>query len=140
MIVRLNVALRNRLLDAMWNGGASAAMFDAGLAYFRTAAIPASADNAATGIVVALVALPADAMALAANGSVVKGLGLWKVVAAASGTIGWARFISADGLLVTDYDVTDLAGTGTIKLDNTTLLLGQMFSVVSFGITMPAST
>lgn len=141
MIVRLNTALRNRILDNLFNPATTVNMLDGGVAEFRTGAQPASADSAATGTVVATVALPADAMAAASGGSIAKNATAWQDLSAdAAGTVGWARFKSADGTLVMDLDATDTAGNGSIKIDNPTVLLGQQFNVTAFTLTMPATT
>lgn len=141
MIVRLNTALRNAILNNLFNGAAGESMLDGGTAEFRTGAQPASADNAATGTVVATVALPADAMAAASGGSIAKNAAAWQDVAAdASGTVGYGRFKSADGTLVMDLDATDNAGAGAIKIDNPSVLVGQQFNVTAFALTMPATT
>lgn len=141
MIVRLNVALRNRILDSMFNNGGGVAMFDSGTLQFRTGVMPAAADDAPTGVVVETVALPADAMAAAALGSISKNAASWQDLSSdANGTIGWARFTSNDATLVMDMDVTDNVGNGAIKVDNPTVVAGQQFFVTAFTLTMPASS
>lgn len=141
MIVRLNIALRNAILNAIWNGGSIAALFDSGSAEFRTGANPAAADDAATGTVIATIALPADAMAAASAGSIAKNVAAMQDLAADNaGTMGWARWKSNDTTLVMDFDVTNIAGTGAIKVDNPTLVAGQQFVITAMTLTMPAST
>lgn len=141
MIVRLNVALRNLLLNSLFNTGLGAAMFDGGTVYFRSGATPAAADNAATGTVIATIALPADAMAAAAGGSISKNVASWQDLSAdATGVMGYARFVSADATLVMDMDVTDNAGNGAIKVDNPAVVAAQQFFITAFTLTMPAST
>lgn len=141
MIVRLNTALRNVILDCMFNTGSAIAFFDSGTVEFRTGAQPASADNAATGTVVSTVALPADAMAAAAGGSISKNATAWEDTSADNaGTIGYARFKSSGGTYVMDIDVTVTGGGGGITVDNPALLAGQDFQVSSFTLTMPASS
>ena len=141
MIVRVNIALRNALLDAIFNSGTTLAIFDSGTAEFRTGSQPAAADDAATGTVVATVALPADAMAAASAGSISKTASSWQDLAADNaGTIGWVRFKSADTTKVMDMDVTNTSGSGAVKVDNPTLVAGQQFSVLTATLTWPAST
>lgn len=141
MIVRLNIALRNQLLNGLWNTAAGVGAFDGGTAEFRTGAQPAAADDAATGTIVATVALAADAMQTASAGSCAKNATVWQDLSADNdGTMTWARFKSADGTLVMDFDVTNTAGTGAIKVDNPALVAGQAFLVASFTLTMPATT
>jgi hypothetical protein len=141
MIVRLNIALRNAILDNIFNSGSGLSIFDSGTAEFRTGSQPAAGDDAATGTVVCTVALAADAMAAASAGSIAKsGSAMQDLSADNAGTIGWARFKSSDGTKNIDFDVTDNAGSGAIKVDNPTLTAGQQFSVTSFTLTMPGTT
>lgn len=141
MIVRLNIALRNLILNSMFNGGLPAAIFDNGIADFRSGANPAAADDAATGIVITSVALPADAMQDASNGSILKNAASWQdLVADATGLVGWSRFRSVGNIYILDFDVTDNNGAGAIKLDSPNLVAGQQFFITAFSLTMPAST
>jgi hypothetical protein len=142
MIVRINTTLANRMLDLLFNPGtALPQLFDGGTAFFRTGAQPADANNAATGIVVATIALAADAMAAAAGASISKNPAAWQDLAAdAAGTIGWARFIDVTGTMWIDFDVTDTAGVGAIKVDNPAVLLGQQVIVTSFTVNQPRTT
>lgn len=141
MILRLNTALRNRLLDCLFDSGTGLAIFDSGTVEFRTGAQPASADSAATGTVIAAITLPANAMGAAASGTTSKTVTAWEDTAAnAAGTMGYARFYSTGGTYVMDIDVTDTTGVGGIKVDNPVLVIGQDFLVTDFSITMPATT
>jgi hypothetical protein len=131
----LNVAIRNLLLDALFN---TAGVFDNGTAEFRTGAKP-GADVAASGTIVASVALGADSMTAASAGSVSKNATWQDLSADNAGTIGHARFKSSDGLKWMDFTVTNTGGGGDITVDNSTLTAGQQFTVTSFSVTMPAS-
>lgn len=139
MAVRINVALRNKILDAIFNGGAGVAIFDGGTIKFRTGAQTATADDAQTGTIVSTVNLPADAMAAASAGSIAKA-GTWQDLAAdAAGTIGHAVFESPGGTYRMDVDVTQTGGGGTMTVDNPVLALGQEFNVTAFSVTMPGT-
>jgi hypothetical protein len=141
MIVRLNIALRNAILDNIFNAGAGLSIFDSGTAEFRTGAQPATGDDAATGTIVATVNLPADAMAAASGGSIAKSASAWQDLSADNaGTIGWVRLKSADGTKTMDLDCSDNGGSGAVKIDNPTLVAAQQFSVTSFSLTMPGTT
>lgn len=142
MIVRMNVALRNLLVEAWVNSGASISFFDGATVEFRTGAQPATADLGASGTVICTLVLPADAMAAVVSGTSNKNAAAWEDTSAdASGTIGHVRFKSAGGATyVLDCDVTDQAGTGAVKVDNPVLVTGQDFLVTDFSITMPASS
>ncbi len=75
------------------------------------------------------------------DGSIAKTASTWQDAAAdASGTIGWVRFKDNTNTYVMDLDVTNNAGTGAVKVDNPTLVLGQQFIVSTATLTMPAST
>lgn len=141
MPVRINIALRNKILDMMFNSGAALAIFDSGSAQFRTGAQTATADDAKTGTVVATIALPADAMAAASAGSIAKA-GTWQDLSADNaGTIGHAVLESAagPGTYRMDIDVTQTGGGGTMTVDNPVLAAGQEFNVTSFSVTMPGT-
>ena len=141
MAVRINVALRNKILDAIFNSGSAVSIFDNGTIQFRTGAQTATADDAKTGTVVATVALPADAMAAASAGSIAK-QGTWQDLAAdAAGTIGHAVFESqaGPGTYRMDVDVTQTGGGGTMTVDNPVLAVGQEFNVTAFSVTMPGT-
>lgn len=141
MIVRLNVALRNLFLNCAFNTGLATAAFDGGSAEFRSGANPAAADDAATGVVISTIALPADAMQDASNGTILKNAASWQdLVADATGLMGWARFKSVGNIYVVDFDVTDNNGAGAIKVDSPNLVAGQQFFITAFSLTMPAST
>lgn len=138
MLVQLNVALRNLILDCMFNTGTPAAVFDGGTARFRSGASP-GADAVDTGTVIATVALSADAMAAASAGAVSKNSATWQDTAAdAAGTMAHARFTSADGLKWITFDVTASGGGGAITVDQVTLVQNQPFTVTGMTITMPA--
>lgn len=138
MIVRINTALRNAILDGIFNSAAGIATLDGGTAEFRTGANPASADNAASGTLLATATISADAVSAAAGGTVSKNAAAWQDLSIDNtGVCGWARFKSADGLKWIDFDVTDNAGTGAIKMSNTTLTAGDLLLITSFALTMP---
>jgi len=54
----------------------------------------------------------------------------------AGGTATWARLRDADGVARGDFDVTNTAGTGAIKLNTVTIVAGGPIRVNSFVITM----
>lgn len=134
----LNLAVRNSILDCLFNAGTALAIFDTGTAEFRSGAAP-GADNAATGTIITSVALGADAMTTASAGSVSKNATWQDLSADNAGTIGHARFKSSDGLKVMEFTVTATGGGGEITVDNTVLTAGQQFTVTGFSVTMPAT-
>jgi hypothetical protein len=57
----------------------------------------------------------------------------------ASGTAAWARLADSAGVAVMDFDVTNTAGTGAIKINTTTIVSGGPIAMDSFTITMPGA-
>lgn len=57
-------------------------------------------------------------------------------LADASGTAAWARLKDGGGDARADFDVSNNAGTGVIKLNTTTIVAGGPIAVTSFVITM----
>src|SRR3954469_8550000 len=86
MTIRLTNSAKNAILDTGFD-----AIFNSGILEIRSGAQPASADNAATGTLLASMTLPADAFAAASGGSKAK-LGTWQDTSADNaGTAGWYR-------------------------------------------------
>jgi hypothetical protein len=138
MIVRMNTALANKMLDCIGNSAAGISFLDSGVLEFRTGAPPASADSAATGTVVSTVNAPADAFAAAATKAMsANGLPLEDLSADAAGTIGWARLRDAADTWRLDIDVTATGGGGAATVDNATLVAGQDFKVLTLQLTGP---
>lgn len=136
MAVRLNDGLANSWLDSLFNSGAGQSILDSGFAEFYTGAQPASANDAASGTLVASCSLPADACAAAASRTVAKN-GTWEDLSANNaGTIGWVRFRNAADTRRIDCDVTATGGGGTVTVDNPTLTAGQQFTVTSMNFTL----
>lgn len=135
-ICRLATATRNALADA------AAARVDAGPAAgtikIYTGAQPATADAAASGTLLATVTLGDPAFSPASGGTA-PGADPAAVTPVASGTAGWFRMADSTGATVLDGDVTDNAGTGTMKLSTTALTTGAPVDITALTITMPAS-
>lgn len=127
MTVRTNDALANERLDAF------DADFNNGALEFYSGGQPASANNAATGTLLAAAdPLPADAFSAASSRQKAK-LGTWEDIAAnAAGTIGWARLRNAGDTKRIDFSVTATGGGGDITVDNTIVAVGQKVTITSF--------
>lgn len=54
----------------------------------------------------------------------------------AGGTATWCRHLSSDGSAVVDYDVTDTAGTGAVKINNVTIIQGGPIAMTDLTITI----
>lgn len=53
------------------------------------------------------------------------------------GTTTWARLKDGAGVAHSDYDVTNSAGDGAVKVNTTTIVAGGPIAVTSFTVTMP---
>jgi len=101
--------------------------------------MPANAAAAATGTLLADVALPADWMNAASGGNKTK-LGSWSgtgAAAASTGTnVGYFRITDTAGTTChIQGTVTVTGGGGDMTLDNISIANGQAFSVSTFTIT-----
>jgi hypothetical protein len=56
----------------------------------------------------------------------------------ASGTATWFRVKDSDGVAIADGDVSDEAGTGVLRLEDTALTAGIPVAINSFTFTMPS--
>ena len=133
MVWRLSVATRNAvgnaLVDQLDIGGTATIQF-------RTALQPASADNAATGTLLATVTCGVTAW-----GDFAAGVGPAEAVTSdlsidTTGTVGYARFLNGDGTTHSDMDVAENAGT--FSFDDVDWTAGGKATVTAMSITMPA--
>lgn len=53
-----------------------------------------------------------------------------------TGTATWVRLSTSAGIAIADYDVTDNAGSGSVKLNTTSIVVGGPILVTSFVITI----
>jgi hypothetical protein len=125
-MIKKNTALRNKQLND------SLAVFNGGTLEIRTGAQPASANNAATGTLLATINIPNPAFS-AASGGVTSKNGTWSAVASATGVAGWARMKSSDGTYVRDFSVGESGADLIIDDDNVTS--GTTVTVVTLNIT-----
>lgn len=132
MAVRLNTPLRNTLADALGDS------FNSGVAEIRSGTQPATAGDAATGLLLASIPLPADAFQAATSGTASKN-GTWTVAASQSGTAGWVRFRNAADTVRMDGSVTATGGGGDLTIDNTSIVATGTVTVTSFTATQPAN-
>jgi len=137
MATRLATAARNAASDAvsdLIDGGSGA-----GTVKIYTGSQPTTANDAATGTLLATITL-ADPAYGAASSGVTTMLGVpLSVAAAATGTAGWARFADSAGATVFDGSVTATGGGGQIELATTSLASGGTVQITSGSITMPAA-
>lgn len=128
-----------QLGQALVNSRAAAMVTAAGGAELRLygAAKPANAAAAEPGSAIATGTLPATALSNS-NGTVTK-LGTWTVTGtaaagAAPGTAALSFRIYSGATCVMQGEVTDTAGAGPLKMDNTSIATGQTATATAFTI------
>ena len=127
--VTINDAAANLMLDAFDT------VFNSGTLELRSGASP-GAQAAATGTLIASIALGADwAAAAAARAKEANGEPLQDLSADAAGTLGYFRLKSSDGTKVIDGDITATGGGGAMQVDNTNVAAGQQINVTVFKLT-----
>lgn len=139
MATRIPTAVRNAMVDAVVD------RLDAGAGpghvEIRVGAQPASANDAATGILLADVDLddPAFGNAGAAVDGQAAAAGLPnESVGLADGDAGWFRAYDSNDVVVIDGDVTATGGGGDMELNTIAISTGVAFEITSWTITQPA--
>ena len=130
MAVRLATATQNAAADAV------GALISGGTVEIRSGSQPASANDAATGTLLATVSLGTSGSA--ASG-VVSLPDPASVNAVASGTAGWFRVKSSGAATVFDGSVTATGGGGQMQLSSTSLTSGSPVDLTAFSYTQPAA-
>jgi hypothetical protein len=132
MTVRLNDNLANDLLDGI------DAVFNSGVLEIRSGSQPSSANDAATGTLLATETVPADAFAAAASRSKGKN-GTWQTTgeagAGAGTNAGWFRLKNSGDTRRIDGSVTATGGGGQMELDNISIASGQTVTITAFNLT-----
>lgn len=136
MTVNLASATRNAAVSAA--AGLVDAGAGAGVMELRTGAQPASADDAATGTLLATVTLVDPAFGAPVNGVATLADPV-SVDAVASGDAGWFRVKDSTGVTVLDGSVTATAGGGDLELSSVTVTSGLPVDISGGTLTMPAS-
>lgn len=137
MATRLPTASRNAACDAVGdrlNAGAGPGTIDV-----RTGTQPASANDAASGTLLATFTLADPAFGAASTG--VKTLDATPPLATtglAAGTAGWFRAKDSDGNTVLDGAVTATGGGGELELNTTTVSVGLDLEITAGTLAMPA--
>lgn len=127
MAIQLSVAARNARLDALETAAGPSPFLQ-----IRTGAQPASCAAAASGTLLAEIALPSDWMANASGGTKAKA-GTWTGTAAGAGTAAHYRIV--DNAKTTCHEqgsVTATSGGGDMEVDNTNIAVGQTVTVNTF--------
>lgn len=134
-IIRISNAVRNLMAQQL------AAAFDSGTGpgyiQFYTAPMPASPSTAiTTQDLLGTVTLSDPAAVTVADGVITFDDITLDTGADASGDTVWARGFNGDAVVVSDFDVSDLAGNGAIKLNTTTIYVGGPIMLDSLTITV----
>lgn len=136
MATRLATATRNAAADAvvdLLDGGSAG-----GTIKIYTGSQPASANDAATGTLLATITLADPGFGAASTGAAALAGTPLSVAAVASGTAGWARFADSNAATVLDGAVTATGGGGQVELATTTIASGATVQITSGTVTMPA--
>lgn len=111
----------------------------AGTIEIRSGSRPASANDAATGTLLATVTLIDPAFGAASNGVATLSDPV-AVTGAAAGTATWFRALDSTGATVMDGSVTATAGGGDLTLATTTISVGLTVDITGGTVTVPAGT
>lgn len=133
--VRLPTASQNAACNAivdLIDAGAGA-----GTIQIRSGTQPASANDAATGTLLATLTFSDPAFGNASSGIAAASAITADSSADATGTASWARVLDSDSNVIMDCDV----GTSgaTINLNSVSITAGGNVSITSMTVTMPAS-
>jgi len=134
MATRLSTAARNAAADAI------AALADDGSIEIRSGSQPASAQDTASGDLLATITLADPAFGSATSGVATLADTPLTATGADAGTAGYFRMKDGSGATVMDGSVTATGGGGQLELNTTTISVGVTISITSGTITMPAGT
>lgn len=135
MTIGLATATRNAAADAvvdLFDAGAGA-----GTIQIRSGTRPTTANDTATGTLLATVTLIDPAFGSASSG-VAALTNPAAVTAAAAGTATWFRGLDSNSATVMDGSVSATGGGGDLELNTTTISVGLTVDVTGGSLTMPA--
>lgn len=138
MATRIPTATRNAAANAV------AGLFDAGSAAgyveIRTGSQPTTANDVASGTLLATITLNDPAFGSASTGVVTADVSpALSAAAVATNTAGWFRAYDSDDNGVVDGSVTATGGGGDMQLNTVSLVTGVDVTITAWTITMPAS-
>lgn len=136
MPLRIPVATQNAMADAavdLLDAGAGAGVLE-----IRTGSQPATANDAATGTLLATVTLGDPAFGDAASGTAT-GADPAAVTGVAAGDAGWFRAKDSSGATVFDGDVTVTGSGGVLQLATVTISVGLTVDITALSITQPGA-
>lgn len=131
MALQKSTAVRNAQLDAIESTTGTSAKLR-----IYSGSAPANCGAAASGTLLAEIALPSDWMAAASGGAKAMS-GTWQDASAdGTGTAGHFRLVDTAGTTChLQGTVTATGGGGDITVDNTSFAAGQQFNITGFTIT-----
>lgn len=136
MATRIPDSSRNAAADAI------AARLDAGTGpgyvEIREGTQPATANDAATGLLLGTVTCSDPAFAGAIAGVATANAVTGDTDADNTGVAGWFRAFDSDGLTVIDGSVTVTGGGGDMEINDENIIAGGTIDVTSWTITMPS--
>lgn len=138
MATRIPTASRNAMVDAI------VALLDAGAAAgyveIRSGSQPATAMDAASGVLLATITLNDPVFTAAASGTATADASPALTAAAVdTGTAGWFRGYDSDDNAVIDGSATATGGGGDMQLNTVSLVSAVDVTVTAWTITMPAA-
>lgn len=133
MTIQFGTTLRNAIADVY-----ESTIGTSPLLRIYTGAMPANPATAASGTLLAEIALPSDWLA-AASAGVKTLLGTWSVAAAVgAGNAGYYRILNTAGSVTHEQGtVTATGGGGDLTLDSIAIVVGQQVVINSFTKTAP---
>ncbi len=134
--VRLATATRNAACDAVVDKVDDGA--GSGTIQIRSGTQPASANDAATGTLLATLTWSDPAFGAASAGVATASAITQDSSADATATASWARILDSDSNTIFDCDVSATGGGGTIELNTTSVVTGESVSITAFTVTMPS--
>lgn len=133
----LATATRNACADAavdLFDGGSGPGTID-----IRTGARPATAQDAASGTLLATFTLADPAFGASATGvTTLDATPVLTTTGLAAGTAGWARGKDSNGATVMDFTLSATGGGGEVQLSTTTVSIGLDLELTAGTVTMPA--
>ena len=132
--MRLSTTLRNNiayLISTLIDAGGGA-----GTIQIRNGTQPASAQDAATGVLLATLTFAGPSHFSTGNGIETFAAITEDSAADASGTATWARILNGAGNTVFDCDVN--TSGATINLNTTAIVIGGPVRITAFTVTVPA--
>jgi len=129
MALKLTTNTRNVVADAVGD-----LLINGGTLQIRTGSAPASADNAATGTLLATFTLPSPTFGSPSNGTVTA-VAITDATAGNTGNAGYYRVLNNSATTLWQGAVTAVGGGGELQLDTIAITTGNLVHINSWTIT-----